>query len=241
MGGFNHPGVCWENNTASCMWSRRLLECIENNFPIQLLDKLSRREALLDLVLTSADKPTEEVKTGSTLGCSNHILVEFMVSRNMGTAKSKVRTLNFRRVNFGLFKELLDEISWEPVLRFKWMVQCWQHFKNPVLRAQELSITQYKKSGGWGRKATWLSKDQLVKQGKEGKAQAVEAGRCSLGRIQKCHPDGQRWNQESQGADGTAFGEGFEKYKKITRRDSTDTLVRRIKGSVLPLTNVRYW
>jgi len=84
-----------------------------------LLDKLSRREALLDLVLTSADKPTEEVKTGSTLGCSNHILVEFMVSRNMGTAKSKVRTLNFRRVNFGLFKELLDEISWEPVLRFK--------------------------------------------------------------------------------------------------------------------------
>ena len=68
----------------------------------------------------------------------------------------------------------------------------------------------------------------------------MEAGRCSLGRIQKCHPDGQRWNQESQGTDGTAFGEGFEKYKKITRRDSTDTLVRRIKGSVLPLTNVRY-
>ena len=42
-----------------------------------------------------------------------------MISRNMGLAKNKVSTLNIRRVNFNLFKELLDEIPWKAVLRDK--------------------------------------------------------------------------------------------------------------------------
>jgi len=37
----------------------------------------------------------------------------------MGLAKSGVRILNFRRANLRLFEELLDEISWEAVLRDK--------------------------------------------------------------------------------------------------------------------------
>lgn len=37
-----------------------------------------------------------------------------MILRNVGLAKSEVRTLNFR-----VFKELLNETSWEAVLRDK--------------------------------------------------------------------------------------------------------------------------
>ena len=45
------------------------------------------------------------------MGCSSHALVEFVISRNVGLAKSGVKTLNFRRVNFSeLFKEWLSEI-----------------------------------------------------------------------------------------------------------------------------------
>lgn len=43
-------------------------------------------------------------------------LVGFVVLRNVGLEKSRVRTLNFRIANLGLFKELLDEISSEAVL-----------------------------------------------------------------------------------------------------------------------------
>jgi len=35
----------------------------------------------------------------------------------IGLAKSKIRTLNFRRVNFRLFRELMDEITWETALK----------------------------------------------------------------------------------------------------------------------------
>jgi len=65
---------------------------------------------------------------GGNLGYSDHVLVEFVISRNLGLAKSRVRALNFRRVKFMLFKELLDEILWEAVLRDKGMEQSWKLF-----------------------------------------------------------------------------------------------------------------
>ena len=110
-GDFNHSDICQQDNTASCKQSRRLLEYTDYNFLVQLLDQPIRGEALLDLVLTNAKEIVKAIKTGSSLGCSDHALVELMTSRNMGLAKSGGRTLNFRRTSLRLFKELLDKIS----------------------------------------------------------------------------------------------------------------------------------
>lgn len=51
-------------------------------------------------------------------------------------------------------------------------------------------------------------------EGKEGNAQRVEARTCDLRKMQECCLDMQRWDQESQCADGTALGEGCKKKKK---------------------------
>jgi len=65
------------------------------------LDRLIRCEALLDLLLISAEI-IKGIKAGGRLGCSYHTLVVFMIYRNVGLAKSGIRTLNFGRVNFRL-------------------------------------------------------------------------------------------------------------------------------------------
>ena len=83
---------------------------------------------LLDLVLTSAEELIKEVKIGGSLSCSDYALVEFVISRYMGLAKSKVRTLNFRKANFQLFKELVDNILLDAVLRDRASYQRWQLF-----------------------------------------------------------------------------------------------------------------
>lgn len=51
--------------------------------------------------------------------CSDHALAEFVILRNMCLAKSKVRTLNFQRMNFQLSIDLVDEIPWNTALRDK--------------------------------------------------------------------------------------------------------------------------
>lgn len=68
---FNHPDVPWESKM-SCKLCQRLLMCIENNFLVQVLYRLTRGATLLDLVLTKEEEIIKEVKAGSSLGCSNH-------------------------------------------------------------------------------------------------------------------------------------------------------------------------
>ncbi|KFQ62882.1 hypothetical protein N334_11525, partial [Pelecanus crispus] len=83
--------------------------------------------------------------------------------RDMGKVRSTVRTLNFRKANFQLFKELVRRTPWEMVRRGRGMEQSWQIFKDTFHRAQELSVPKCKKSGKEGKRPAWLSRDLLVK------------------------------------------------------------------------------
>ena len=54
-------------------------------------------------------------------------------------------------------------LSLETVLGDSETEQSWQHFKDAFVRAQELSISQHKKSDRQGKKQGWLNKDLLVR------------------------------------------------------------------------------
>ncbi|GAB0192668.1 hypothetical protein GRJ2_001732100 [Grus japonensis] len=54
MGDFNNPNMCWDN-AAGHKQSRRFLECIDDNFLLQVIKEPTRRGAMLDLVLTSKE------------------------------------------------------------------------------------------------------------------------------------------------------------------------------------------
>ena len=55
----------------SCRQSRRLLECIEDNFLSQVIDGPTREEAVLDLLLTNAKDLIDVFGTRGCLGCSD--------------------------------------------------------------------------------------------------------------------------------------------------------------------------
>jgi len=49
-----------------------------------------------------------DIKTGGSLGCSDYALVESTLLRDMKKVRSIVRTPNFRKAKFQLFKELVS-------------------------------------------------------------------------------------------------------------------------------------
>ncbi|KAK4825884.1 hypothetical protein QYF61_003158 [Mycteria americana] len=57
LGDFNHSDICWKSSTASCRQSRRLLQCIEDNFLSQVINSPARGDAILDLMVTNATAP----------------------------------------------------------------------------------------------------------------------------------------------------------------------------------------
>jgi len=96
----------------------------------------------LDLLLTSSEELIKEVKTGGTLGCSDHALLEFVVLRKMDLSKSRVSLLNCR-----LFEDLLSEMPCDAVLTDKGVEQNWQPFKGAFLRAQSKLRDKIEKLG----------------------------------------------------------------------------------------------
>ena len=66
----------------SCRKPRRHLGWIENNFLRQIIDSPTREDAILDLMLIKASELIGDIKTGGSLGCSNHVLVELAVLRD---------------------------------------------------------------------------------------------------------------------------------------------------------------
>jgi len=91
-------------------------------------------------MLTNVSELIGGIKIGGSLGCSDHALVEFTVLRDMGKARRVLRTINFRKANFQLFKELFRRTPWEKVLRDREAEQSWQTFKDAFSGAQELSV-----------------------------------------------------------------------------------------------------
>ncbi|KAJ7408369.1 hypothetical protein BTVI_59767 [Pitangus sulphuratus] len=67
------------------------------------IDNPTRGDERVDLIVTNVSELIGDI----SLGCSDHALVEFTVLRDMGEVKSKVRTLDFRKTNFQLFRDIV--------------------------------------------------------------------------------------------------------------------------------------
>lgn len=134
-----------------------------------VLDRPVRGKALLDSLFINVEALIKEVKTEGSLGCRDHALAEFVILRNTGLAKSRVRILKFRRVKFWLFKELLHEIPWEsPTLAelslssTNWqvctclllVVDCWEMHENVVvleIKSEETITSSHQIFCAWDR------------------------------------------------------------------------------------------
>jgi len=85
---------------------------IDDNFLTKMVEEPTTRGVLLDLVLTNEQGLAGDVEVGGSLGCSDHEKVELRNLCGGSRAISRITTLDFRRANFGLFKDLLRGIPW---------------------------------------------------------------------------------------------------------------------------------
>ena len=77
------------------------------------------------------------MKVGSSLGSNDHEMVEFRNLQEGSRPISSIKTLDFRRANFGLFKELIEGIQWVGALEGRGVQESWSLFKHHFLYAQE--------------------------------------------------------------------------------------------------------
>jgi len=81
-----------------------------------VIEEPTRRGAILDLVLTNKEGLVGNVKVKGSLGCSDHEIMDFKILRAVRQVRSKSATLDFRRADFGLLRDLLGRIPWDKAL-----------------------------------------------------------------------------------------------------------------------------
>ncbi|KGL80537.1 hypothetical protein N309_03760, partial [Tinamus guttatus] len=82
--------------------------------------------------------------------------------RGGGRAVSSLATMDFRRANFSLFRDLLGRIPWASALEGRGAQESWLVFKRHFLHAQQQCIPVCKKSGRGGRRPAWMSKELVA-------------------------------------------------------------------------------
>lgn len=69
-----------------------------------MLDTLAERGALLHQLLMNRKELAGDVKSNGSLGCSDHEIIEL---KNMRKTATKIMTMDYKRVNLGLFWKLI--------------------------------------------------------------------------------------------------------------------------------------
>ncbi|TRZ14264.1 hypothetical protein HGM15179_012846 [Zosterops borbonicus] len=76
---FNLPDICWELNTVEKRQSRKFLECVEDNFLLQLVGEPTRGGTRLDLLFANREGLVGDVVVGDRLGHVDHEIIEFSI------------------------------------------------------------------------------------------------------------------------------------------------------------------
>ena len=109
MGDFNHPKIRRRDNTAEHKQPSRFLECDDDTFLLQVIEQPMKRGGMLDPALTNKEGLVGNVKLKGSLGCSDHEM-EFKILRAVKSVHSNLISLDFRRADYGVFRDLFSRL-----------------------------------------------------------------------------------------------------------------------------------
>lgn len=152
-----------------------------------------RRDVLLDFILTNKEGLVGDVEVGAILGFCDHEMLEFRILNGGSRAISKIANLNFRRINFGLFQDLLGKMPWARALERRGVQESWSVFKHHFLQAQYQCIPMSDKSSKGGRRPSWMSQELLAKLKQKEEKRRLQASQPHLHPWKgdgRAHPEG---------------------------------------------------
>lgn len=133
------------------------------------------------LCWTLCPQRPEDVKVRSSTGCTDHEMVD-----GPSVPKRWNRTLDFRRIDCGLFRNVLKGITWFIALERTEVQQSWLVFKDHLLQALQWSISICRKPGSGSRTPMWIDKTLLTQsKHKTGACKRWKQGQVGLGKPKK--------------------------------------------------------
>jgi hypothetical protein len=116
VGDFNYPNINWNNLHGNSTKDNDFINLTLDCFFEQLVDKPTRVNNILDLVLTNAAMKVTNLTVGEQIANSDHNLISFHLNINCALTESKLVKRNIKKANFNKIKKCLSGMHWEGII-----------------------------------------------------------------------------------------------------------------------------
>jgi len=166
MGDFNFPELDW-SRPESIGDSHPFIECLSNNFLIQLVDEPTRETNYLDLVLCSDPSLVENLVVDEPFETSDHQLVTFSLVTKEFSRKHVKQTYNYYKADYDEIRQYARMKNWGINLNRFTAKDIWKKLQEDLIEIRQKFVPLNKPRAS---KCKWATRQ--VKRLRKAKKQA---------------------------------------------------------------------
>ena len=163
-GDFNVPDVDWDLNvpTTSSSLAKLLCDITFNSSLFQLVTEATRNSNMLDLVFVNYSERVKDVTVVDGIPGSDHDGICFNISVDLPPIRRVPhrRLFNFKKADFGLFRDVLSSIPWDCCFRDGDVEEACTKFKDLFFAVADQCIPSFTLKRK--RTKSWLSDEVLT-------------------------------------------------------------------------------
>ena len=148
MGDFNYRDVNWNTSDATAPNSKRIVDCLEDNFLTQHVRKATRNDSVLDLVITGEPDIIQEIDMLGRFAKNEHNLLKWSMDIMVNCKQKEQAKIDVKKANFEAIKSELNASDWDLELHGG-AIDSWKYFKN--------KLDKLMTKAGQKKKVLWLS------------------------------------------------------------------------------------
>ena len=178
LGDFNFPEIKW-NKVEYTTDVHPFIECIQDNFLEQMVNKPTRGENFLDLILCSDSSFVHNIYVGEPFETSDHQTVKFDLVLAIDEIRKTKESYNYFKADYDQIRDYVKSRNWDKMGENCGIEEFWVYLKTELLELRDKFVPQHnvKKS-----KCKWVT--QAVEKSRRAKKKAwdryVRSGRNCL-------------------------------------------------------------
>jgi hypothetical protein len=157
LGDFNFQNLNWENKE-TLDESHPFIECIGNNFLTQVVEKPTRGENFLDLILCSDTSLVDNLRVGEPFQTSHHQIIRFSLLTRKQAPKTNMKAYNYFKADYEGIREQANSLNWDKVFEKNEssVNKLWDRLKSDLIELRDKFIPL--RSSKSTNKCKWVTK-----------------------------------------------------------------------------------
>ena len=158
MGDFNYTELRWDNKS-KISHEHPFINCLNENFLEQLVEKPTRGDNILDLVLCSEINIVQNLTIGEPFANSDHQIIRF----NLIVAKEKTKdnTINYNyfKADYEKIRDYAKSRNWEKLVDKNDIEKSWLVLKSEIIQIRNEIVPKRKRNKN---KCKWINKEVVA-------------------------------------------------------------------------------